>query len=185
MENKTVGIIISVAIAVLMGAILIAIIADTINTKTSLVTYTETLDISSTRLAGGGINASVTIPATVLAHPASTSWRSGYPECAISTVNLYNQTGTLLLGTTNYTWTEDGNGALGRIALANSKALNSSTSNLTTISYQSCPDEYVVSGWQRTILNLVPGFFALAILMVCVFVIFYVLRQEGVELNTN
>jgi hypothetical protein len=56
------------------------------------------------------------------------------------------------------------------------------TNGFTKVTYTYCPDEYVNESWQRTILNLVPGFFVLAILIGTAFIIFYVLKKEGIEL---
>lgn len=188
MENKTVGIIISVAIAVLMGAILISIIADNINEKTSLVTYTDSVDIGPVRdLPGGGINYTANerlYASEILTNPAGSTWRGDIPDCTISSVAYYNQSGALMSNSADYTWVEDGNNVDGWLRPKNVVNLNSSASNTTTIVYSTCPVGYV-SGWSKTVTQLVPGFFALAILITCVFVIFYVLRQEGVDVDLD
>lgn len=184
---KSTGIIISVAVAVLMGAILIAIIADQINEKTTEVLYTDTVDISPVRLTGGAINYTAALrlyASDILTNPAGTTWRSDISDCTISTVAFYNQSGALMSNSADYTWVEDGNGIDGWLRPKNVDNLNSSGSNTTTIKYTTCPAGYV-SGWAKTVTQLIVGFFALAILITCVFVIFYVLREEGVDLNTN
>lgn len=186
MKAKTVGIIISVAIAILLGAILIGIIADNVAERQKFVSYTETVDISPVRLAGGTINYTATVrllASDILAHPASGNWRTDYTECAISSVNYYNQSGALMSNSADYTWVEDGNGIVGWLRPKNSANLNSSLANTTTIVYTTCADDFVVAGWGRTVMNMVPGFFAIAILLAGAFVIFWILKEEGINLD--
>jgi hypothetical protein len=45
--------------------------------------------------------------------------------------------------------------------------------------YTYCPDTYVNLSWGRTILNLVPGFFALMLIGIGIGLFYKVLRNEG------
>jgi len=183
-ENKSnlTGYIISIAIAILLGVILVAIIADDTVSSTALTSVTDTVDISSLR-SEFIINASLgPLNATdILSQPASASaWKTLDTTCAISAIRLYNQTGDLMTLTTDYTWTTDGNGNIGNLTLENIPDLNSSASNITTITYDYCPNDYITESWQRTVLNMVPGFFALGILIGAAFVILHILKKEGI-----
>ena len=55
--------------------------------------------------------------------------------------------------------------------------------NTTYVTYTYCPNEYVTSGWAKNITNLVPGFFVLALFIAAAFIIFYILRNEGVSID--
>ena len=135
----------------------------------------------------GAINTTAILEADdVLTQAASaTTWKTGDTACAISSIQLYNQTGDLMTVTTDYTWATDGNGNTGNLTLVNVGDLNTSISNSTTITYNYCPDNYLAASWQRTILNLVPGFFALAILIGAAFVILRILKNEGIVGNKD
>lgn len=185
MENQTVGIIIGVGVAVLLGIVLVQIIAESTTTVTTLSTATDTLNIAGARNDGlKSINASKGYNASdILTYPASTSWKANYDACAIKTIRMKNQTGDILTDGVDYNWVDDGNGARGSLSLVNTLALNTSLSNTTTITYDYCGDDYVAEGWGRTVANLVPGFFALALLIGAAFVIFWILKKEGIEMD--
>jgi hypothetical protein len=171
-EGKNIGLIITVAVALILGVVLIQIIAGQIVTKTDLTVKSETIDMSSARLEEGGFDPAVSV-ATL--GTGLTDWRNAYSECIPTTVKLINQSGATMTVNTDYFYTKTN----GSIRIANTVAMNSSMVNSTTVSYSYCPSDYV-SGWAGTVSDLIPGFFALAILLTAVFVIFYVLREQGV-----
>ena len=76
----------------------------------------------------------------------------------------------------DYTFTE----STGVIVFNNTANVNLSTSNLTTATYQYCESDYLTQGWNRTILNLVPGFFALALLGIGIGLFYAVGKREGI-----
>jgi len=104
-------------------------------------------------------------------------FRTDLSECEVTSITLKNQTGTALTPTTDYTFTAD----TAILTLNNVNALNSSSSNTTTAVYSYCADDYV-GGWARTITNMVPGFFALALLGAAIFVIYIIMKREGLDL---
>jgi glycerol uptake facilitator-like aquaporin len=172
METKNIGLIITVALALILGVVAIQIIASSIVTKTALTTKSETISLAAGRIEEGRFNPAVSV-ATL--GTGLTDWRNGYSECIPTTVILVNQTGATMTVNTDYYYPKTN----GSIRIANTVAMNSSLDNSTTVSYSYCPSDYV-SGWAGTVSNLIPGFFALAILLTAVFVIFYVLREQGV-----
>jgi hypothetical protein len=96
---------------------------------------------------------------------------------------MKNQTGGILTDGVDYNWVDDGSRARGSLSLVNTLNLNTSLSNTTTITYDYCTEDYLAEGWGRTVLNMVPGFFALAILIGVAFVIFWILKKEGIEMD--
>ena len=176
MKGKSVGILLSVGVALIIGIVLVTIIAEQTITKTQLKWQSETVDISTTRL-GSNID-----PAVILTLDTGVgNWRNGYSECIPSSINYYNQSGSILADATDYVYTA----ATGTFHLEDTDIINQTDSNTTIASYLYCPDDYLAEGWSRTVSNMVPGFFALAILLGTVYVIFHVLKEEGVTLNQN
>lgn len=129
----------------------------------------------------GAINTTYVFSApTILSHPASTSWKTDESTCAITSINLKNQTGGDQVATTAYTWVTDGNQATGSLTLKNVATLNSTTSNSTTITYQTCPDDYLTQSWSRDTLLLVVGLFAVALLVFSVGMFYSLAKDLGV-----
>jgi hypothetical protein len=52
-------------------------------------------------------------------------------------------------------------------------------SNTSVVTYDYCADDYV-GGWGKTVLNLVPGIFVVAILILSAFAILSILKKENV-----
>ena len=190
--EKSLGIIISVAVAILIGVILVTIIAEQTITKTKTASYTDTVNLAPLRGANGEYNYTLAesnklYADKILSHSAgAVPWKSQTSDCAITTVTIKNSTGSIASSANDYTWVEDGNGGIGWLRVKNSTygpTLGASSSNTATITYTTCPNEYVASSWGRTVLDLVPGFFVLAILLGAAFVIFYILKQEGIVMD--
>ena len=181
-ENSTplVGIFISVFIAILLGIVMLSISSDQVNDITGLQTYTEGAQ-ALTMLANTSVDPSVTY--TVTTPP--TGWKLqtlADGGCPLTNFVLTNSTGTALTVTTDYVVDLQA----GTYTLVDSAATNGTgyfkSTNTTLATYTSCPDGYQ-TGFGGTSLNLVPGFFALAILVSVAFLIFWVLRREGIDLN--
>ena len=103
---------------------------------------------------------------TVTNYP--TTWKVG--DCPISSLVVVNASsgGTALTATTDYTLTASS----GSFVFVNSTATrlmvttNKGATNTTYLSYAYCGDDYLNSTWGRTAVNLVPGFFAIALLLI-------------------
>ena len=191
-KNRTIGIIIGVAVALLLGAILIQIIAEQTQSKTIVgATYTDTVNLAALRGADGEYNYTLAesnklYADKILSHSAgAVPWKSATSECTISTIVMKNASGSVASNANDYIWVADGNGVVGWLRVKNSTTgtvLGASSSNTSTITYTTCPQEYIASSWGRTIMNLIPGFFALAILIGAAFVIFKIMKSEGYSL---
>jgi hypothetical protein len=183
--NKTVGIAIAVAVAILMGVILIQIIADQTAQKVQLVQQTDTLTLKK---VGATLTNNVTYDYQLT--KLDDAWRQDFAECSKSTlatgtnIIIYNSTGAEMMnngacsGTTNEYYIVEGDSTLN---ICNVDNTNKST--FMTVKYNTCPSEGYVGGWAQQVFKLIPGFFALAILIGAAFVIFKVLKEEGVELQ--
>lgn len=179
MDNKSVGIVIAVAIAVLMGAILIAIIAEQTVDKTALTEQVDSIN-KATAYSGAQINESKTMS---LSKGSVTGWRADDSSCSISSIVVKNASVTL----TNAACAPTGSGDYyyvknaGYFVFCNNTNIREQPNTSITATYSYCADDYVSSSWGRTLMNMVPGFFAIAILVVSVFVIFYILKKEGID----
>lgn len=106
---------------------------------------------------------------------APTGWKS--EECVLTDVVLTNNTGDLkytldtdyVLDTTN-----------GVVSLINTTTTSHwlNLSNNTLVSYYYCPDSYVVSSWGRTILGTNVGIYAIAILLVVIYLVYTLLEKK-------
>ena len=67
----------------------------------------------------------------------------------------------------HYVWTTDGNGAAGTLRLLNVLPLNSSALTTTSITYNSCGDEYL-TGFGRIVLPIALGLLGIALLLVAI-----------------
>ena len=176
------GIIISISVALLLGVILIQIIANQTNDKTELKTFTETVNIAGAKLAGGVINQTYYFVPKYMKNSAG--FRTDNSECSVSSIQLKNSSGFVLDNNGcalagDYTFVADI-----RYNLCNVESLNGTTGgspNTTTITYRYCAEDYVATGWARSLLDLVPGFFAIALLIIAAFSIMYILKENGVE----
>ena len=154
MDNKFVSMLIAGFVCIIIGASLITVIAtqeQLVTTKTNI--DGETLSIAPARLVNGSLNSSVDL--TIAQAP--TGWKA--TDCPITGFILYNQSGDAMTLTTDYTVTL----ATGIVNVNNVDYLNQTDGNSTTIDYYYCADDYLNAKWFRTVLDLVPCFFALAL----------------------
>lgn len=161
---------ISAFLALIVGISLIGVVANEGNSITNLVTITdEEISIVPAVLADGVIN--TTKEFTIANSPDG--WRvSG---CPITNFVLGNASEDYTI--VDYTFTASS----GVIVFNNSANINASvlTTNETLVDYEYCPESYLSAGWNRTIIDLVPGFFALALMAIGVGLFYGVMRKEG------
>lgn len=127
------------------------------------------------------INGSVKIPtSSFMTYRPSRNYLTDLSDCVITTseVVFKNESGSVQPSTA-YTFNSDGSGTIGSLQVKNVVSLNGTTSNTTSIVYNYCPTDYV-SSWGGTILNLVPGFFALALLAIGVGLFYGVARESNI-----
>jgi|TARA_B100001971_G_C18172395_1_gene527933 uncharacterized membrane protein len=153
-------------VTLILGAVLIGTIASSaiaVTDKTGV--SDETLDISAARVANGDINESYEF--TVTNNP--TGWKTG--DCPLTSVT-YGNSSTDYTITTDYLITL----ATGNLTLKNTSVTVLGT-NDTLIDYTYCADDYMNLGWGRTIINLVAGFFAIALLLVSVGLFYSIVKD--------
>jgi len=112
------------------------------------------------------VNSSVTLSIAQI----PTGWKAN--DCPINTIVLTNGT-TTITQNTDYTYSAGNINLLG--SLINN--LTSGTSYKATYDY--CADDYLNSSWGRTTLNLIAGFFALALLIISVGLFYSVAQDTG------
>ena len=144
-------------------------------TEKTLV-YNEALDIANARLNSGVCSMSIndTYPFIIVNPP--TGWQAS--ECAVTSFSMINQTDVLAVITTDYIFY----GNNGSLYLKNTTKFNDCaiTVNDTELSYTYCGDDYLNIAWGRAIINLISGFFALALLGVSAGIFYSVARDANI-----
>jgi len=105
------------------------------------------------------------------------NWREDSSDCSIADPVVTNCTGVTLTDTTDYVWYHNGS-----INFENTRSVNCTDHglpNATTVYYSYCPDSYMTIGWGRTVINLVPGFFAQAMLFVSLGLFYSLFKDSG------
>lgn len=172
-NTPAVGILISVFIAILLGVVMLTISAGQVNDITGLDSNVDAAQ-TITMVDANSVNETITYTVT----GAPTGWQAQATDgCALTNFVLTNSSGTVLTDATDYTVDL----ATGTYTMGNTTAVIAMGDNATLATYSSCPDGYQ-TGFGGTVLNMVPGFFALAILVSVAFLIFWILRREGIEL---
>lgn len=170
MENSSVTMMVSAFLALIIGISLAGVVATEGNSVTETVTISgEEVDYTAAVQVNGTINTSVEF--TIDNTPDG--WR--VTGCPIASFDLYNDSGSLT-NAVDYTFTS----STGVISFSNTVNVNASETNVTTATYIYCNEDYLTQGWNRTIIDLVPGFFALALMGVGVGLFYSVMRKEGI-----
>lgn len=159
-------------VLVLVGVALITQIASTSLTATSKKQITnEAITITAARFNETHTN--TTYPFPVAHAPADGDWQAN-DGCPIASVVYGNSTKDYTL-TTDYLF----NLTTGVLTLKNSSVIIGG-SNSTLIDYTYCGDDYLNSDWGRTVLLLVGGFFALALLAVGIGLFYGIGREANI-----
>lgn len=167
-EFNVLGKIILGAVLVILGAVIIGVIADMTNEKTTQSPIdNELVTITGARLVNADING--TYPFTIANAP--TGWRASNSDCNINKYALTNGTFTYTV-TTDYTLS-----TAGVLYLVNSTNMRKNPTNLTYVSYRYCGNEYVNSSWARSVLNMTGGFIAIMLLAAAVGIFYSVYQQ--------
>ena len=187
MENKSMALLIGAFVALIIGVSLVGVIAtqeQLVSTHTAVSEETFELDEVGTggflRYANDTVMPNETYYVTYGYDTTSVAWKTNYADCAMATpLFVGNATGLAgavagtLTETTDFVWTDDGK--ISFVASAEVAAMG----NTTYISYSYCPDTYLTQGWTRSVSNLVPGFFAIALLLISVGLFYQVMKNEG------
>ena len=177
MDNSNVSKIVIGFFMIIVGLALIGAIANNGDAVVSQkVVINETFDISDARnLTGTTFALNYSVDITIASANIPSGWKT--TECVLSGFSLVNQSGTALTDTTDYDVAE----STGIVNFYNTLNANmSGTSNTTYVSYTYCPDGYLTIAWGRSIINLVAGFFALAILGLGLGLFYSVAKDSGI-----
>jgi hypothetical protein len=182
--KSPIGIIIAVAVAILLGAVLVVIMAEQTNLvsqKTNVFNENHTLVGCWNATGPKGQVDELKTGCNITVTNAPTSWKT--ENCPITSVVVMNATTSAkstAVESTDYNLFD----TTGIVQLLNTTFWEqNNVTNRTQLFYTYCGDNYVDSSWGRTVLNMTPGFFILGILIGTAFVIFWVLKREGVELD--
>jgi len=131
-------------------------------------------------VTGSFINDSGTNSTISITNAPVSTWKS--VDCPLTNVVVANVSGAALTVDTDYTVDT----AAGTIAFINTVDTNTTNfggggalANNSYIDYNYCADDYLNSSWGRTVLNLVAGFFAIAILLASVGLFFSIAKDYG------
>jgi len=162
-KNNNTKTLITFAILLILGAVLIAVIADQTNLNTQKTTSTdESYNLNTSCYAGGEVNESDT-DCNITVTYAPTGWEQQDSDCYLSGVVVTNATGTALTLDTDYVVYP----STGVIQMLNTTDTNSTSlvTNVTLIDYAYCGDGYMADSWGRSVLNTNVGLFATVLLI--------------------
>jgi len=182
-QNGVTGILIAAFVMVILGVSLIGVISQQANAAVAKERTVQAVTIPRNE-SFSNANYTVNVSKSTAFTNAPTGWK--VLDCPISNVLVWNTTiagvsDGLLTVTTDYTV----DAAAGTISFLNSTDLGGNAdlgtvyNNLTNVRYDYCADTYLNSGWGRTVLPLVGGFFALALLGVGIALFFQAGKQTG------
>lgn len=161
-------------VTLLLGAVLISTIAtNTLGVTTYDVATNEAVAITGDSSDGGSVNTTENLQLTY----RPTGWE--IQDCPLSSVTVRNGSdGTALTVDTDY----EINLNYGNFTLKNTTASIGvlGADNNTYVTYSYCASDYMNLSWGRTLLNLIAGFFALALLGAAVGLFYSVGKDTGI-----
>jgi hypothetical protein len=108
--------------------------------------------------------------------PTVSLWKSQESACDISNFVLSNTSGTAFTVTTDYVINTDN----GTFYLVETDATENGTADdLASAAYNYCGDDYLTQGWSRSIIDLIAGFFALALMGVSLGLFYSLAKDYG------
>jgi hypothetical protein len=171
MENKSIALVITAFFMLILGVSILTPTADTIAGKTTKVSVVnEAINLATARLPGSG-QINITLSNYTIANVPN-GWK--LDDCLVSGIVYGNSTDDYTLDT-DYKFYNPGT-----LQILNSTNTDGGTTNTTLLDYTYCADDYLNSQWQRTVTNLVPGFFAITLLLISVGLFYQVAKNEGI-----
>jgi archaellum component FlaG (FlaF/FlaG flagellin family) len=157
-------------VTLIVGALLVGVVASSAIDVTDKAYATETINLASARQNDYNI-ADNSSASNFTVTNVPTTWKIA--DCPITNF-VYNNGTTAFVLDTDYTFST----TTGRLHVINTTRTSRNNVNATTAYYNYCSDDYMNSTWSRSALNLVGGFFALALLMVSVGLFFSVYKEQ-------
>ncbi len=177
MANEVQKLVLGFLVLILGVALIGSVATSTVAVTDKIGASSEAIDLGPARLVDDcnwSINESY--PFTITNAP--TGWKSA--DCPITNFVMLNQTDVTTTVTTDYVFF-DNNGTLYLRNTTNFMNVDCSvTANDTTIFYDYCADGYINSAWSRNVLDLVIGFFALALLGAGLGLFYSVAKDAGI-----
>jgi len=135
--------------------------------------------VNATPAAGAQVNGTNDPDCNITVNYVPTGWkRYDGTNCHISEVVVqnYTRTDTLVSGTDYLLYA--GTGIIQMLNTTDTDAV--SLGNYSQVSYRYCGDDYLNQGWGRSTLNMVPGFFAIALLLISVYLFFSIAKDYDI-----
>lgn len=171
-------------IMLVVGSVFAAQIATSTNEKTDkTIAYDESYDLVAAgcinATEGGTINGTQDAGCNITVAHAPTGWKLyDTDSCPLTNVVVNNGSTAVanLVAGTDYNAFLD----VGIIQMLNTTDTDEGFYNTTVIDYTYCGDEYINSTWARTVLDLIAGFFVLALLGGSLWLFYNVFRDAGI-----
>lgn len=181
MEQKNINFLILAFVFLIIGVALLGAIATSTNAAVDKLDINyESHDISSAMhndsAEGWQVNESL-----AASYITVTNYPSGWKivDCPLTTVTVENSsdgTYTDAILDTDYELVD----STGVIHVLNTSTTDEEEFNTTYVSYTYCADDYLNSSWGRSVLGTVPGFFALALLGISLWLFYSVFKSIGI-----
>jgi len=116
---------------------------------------------------------------------APAGWKlTGDDACPLTHIVVRNCTADVLTITTDYL-TDTTRGILMLVNTSDTTCgtvtgNNHDQENYTYMDYRYCPDNYLTQAWTRSVMDVVVGFFAIALLLVSVGIFYAIMKKEGI-----
>ncbi len=171
-SSKNINYIVLAFVFLIIGSVLIGQVATNTNARTDKVVLAgESFDLAALGCIANRSEVNESNSAcNVTVTNAPSSWK--VLDCPLTSVTVRNST-------TDFTLSTDYNlfASSGLVQMLNSTG-TVGFANTTLVDYTYCADDYLNSTFGRTTLNLVPGFFALALLGVALWLFYAVFREN-------
>ncbi len=165
-------------VTLILGIVLVGVIAtQTIAVTAKTIVYDETTDLEAAGCIAGAdqsVNDSLSA-CNITATNVPTGWK--ITDCPLASVSVENTTAgtySVLTEGTDYNLYA----STGIVQMLNTTGTDEGDVNTTYINYNYCGDDYMNSSWGRSVLDIVAGFFAIALLLVSVGLFYDVTRDN-------
>ncbi len=172
-------------VALIIGIVLITSVATgTLAVTDRTIVSAENHDLVSIGCAnatnGGIFNDTVAACTFALAKEATAgTWQAANSDCNLADVSVENNSASLYTAAVSGT-DYDFYAGNGSIHMKNTTTTQDGDFNNTYVTYTYCQDGYASQAWSRTILDLIAGFFALAVMGVGISLFYSVYREANI-----
>jgi len=174
MTNSSTNKLIAAFVLLILGIVFIsqvAVIGSGVTTRIGIAGETQALTTNTSDLNTSGMEAS-----SYQITKSPTGWKSD--DCPITNFVIKNSSGSALVEDTDY----DIAAANGTWRLIRTDLTKTTLypANVSYAYYEYCGDDYMNLTWGRIGINLVPGFFAIAMLLISVGLFYSIAKENGI-----